>query len=65
MADDQKIEVGDTVYVGEGGIIHWSVIELTTGTTGIPWAILKSGMSGQRRPVQMARLRLHSKGTAP
>lgn len=59
---DEQIEVGDHVYHGEGGKVHWLVVRLFETPSGFEFAKIKSGMTGRVRIVQRRLLRLHSKG---
>ena len=54
--DEETIEPGDNVYVGNGRV-HWIVAKIR-GTT----AYLNSGMTGRRFVTPLRTLRLHSKG---
>lgn len=67
MSDTEKIERGDTVLVGSGGV-HWTV-ESVDDYTGSTVYRLRSQLSGRSQTVLVPRgsdlamyLKLHSKG---
>jgi hypothetical protein len=53
------LEEGDHVTIAPSGKVHWIIVSISGGH-----AFMRSGMTGRKKRLPLANLRLHTKGAS-